>query len=390
MADEARRSGRQRTASQRLHSQTDVTPDCGRKAKRTARPKQKESAGSPAPRPRPKKKGKTAVPVIVETEPELSPTPPTQALNEDQIVGEEDEVAAEQEEELPFTFELRYSAVAGKEELPASIRTRRATWPGSSGYSMFDLEEWKLEARLRQRPRKYKTLNIRLTASFEGCKEADKVRSDAYEDGDLDDVMEVMRAWSKRWPTKQLVLTVLMKCEEEKDEVVEVPPSAQSQSQAPRSQARTDRADKKRLTETQRQESAIAFMTQAEVSGNGGFYERFNERWICKSDHRKNKGYTCWRAVRPGQADSALLHYKVQGPLLVKWMREVQAGDCELETPWPDLVVAFIKAKEKAEKRDVELYGNTDPSASSDHKQFQQLLMGQVMINLSSQLGSSP
>jgi len=115
---------------------------------------------------------------------------------------------------------------------------------------MFDLEEWKLEVLLRQRPRQYKIVNVRLTAGYEGCKEVNKVRSNAYEDRDLDDVLEVMRSWSKKWPAKQLILTVLMKCQEEKEEVIELPSSEQSQPRSqPDTQAR-NRANKKRLTET--------------------------------------------------------------------------------------------------------------------------------------------
>jgi len=200
-----------------------------------------------------------------------------------------------------------------------------------------------------------------------------------------------MRSWSKKWPAKQLILTVLMKCQEEKkerEEVIELPSSEQSQPRSqPSSQAR-NRADKKRLTETQRQESAVAFMTQAEVSGNGGFFQEFNKRWTCKNEHCKNKGYVCWRNVRPGQADNAAQHYKVQGPLLAKWMREVQNGDCDLDSPRPDLVLAFHKAKEKAGKRNVESYHHLHEAGGSDLRQLQQIVMGQLMINMSSQLGA--
>jgi len=184
MADEARRSARQRTPSARLFSQTKATPDRGRKVKKTARVKPKQSTGSPARRRRPKKGRREAVEEVTARPgfiDDLTSSPPTQALDNQPAAAEEEEEAAPAQEQ-PFLFDLCYSAIAGKEELPASIRTRRATWPGEDGYSMFDLDEWKLEVLLRQRPRQCKIVNVRLTAGYEGCKEVDKVRSDAYED----------------------------------------------------------------------------------------------------------------------------------------------------------------------------------------------------------------
>jgi len=341
-----------------------------------------------------KAKAKAIEPVVVSppSSPLSLPADHSQALDIDQIADEEEEeLPSEPREEVveeevqQFSIDVRYSAVAGRDELPASTRTRREAIVGNVGYGMFDIEEYQTEVLLRQRPKRYKVLNIRLTASYEGMREGDKVRSDVYEERDLDDVLAAMRSWNRRFPTKALILTVLMKCEEEKEVDLEAPPPPSAQQ--PASQARV-RQEKKRLTETQRQENAIAFMTQAEAAGDGGFYKQFNERWICKNSHCKNLGYTCWRNTRPGQTDNAANHYKVQGPLLQKWMKEVQDGNCELDSPRTDLVVTFIKAKEKIEIKPTPTHQASDifNEAGVTLGQFSQLLMAQMMSNMTTQL----
>jgi len=92
MADKARRSARQRTPSARLFSQTEATPDRGRKVKKTARAKPKQSTSSPARRRRPKKgrreavKEVTAPPSFID---DLTSSLPTQVLNNQPTTVEE-------------------------------------------------------------------------------------------------------------------------------------------------------------------------------------------------------------------------------------------------------------------------------------------------------------
>jgi hypothetical protein len=129
---------------------------------------------------------------------------------------EEEELGYNDEDEQLelLRFMSTWRAVAGKESLP-SVRTNIYK---AGDIAMSDLTAWELDVLTQLLPRRFDTVKFEAVASYEKYRATDKCPQQIQGDLDLNLVMKVLQMWHTKWPSKALVVKIMLYLVERKEE----------------------------------------------------------------------------------------------------------------------------------------------------------------------------